>query len=345
MTDYVKELRPSGGHYSTVDAWQTAHGGASGKDLVTQGDSVTLEFYKGDYTSIGDGGGVDFIHEHVTITGWTCGNPRAGSSNYITFVAPESERHDGTPGTGIRWKESTNYTFALRPHSNSDVVVEGLEFFCDRTSNGGGLVQFSSTTAGGWFDSCVFEVNGIGTCIDNSGRHSGGDNEIAINCIFINRNTTKGGSAVVFAGYSYGSVYNCSGYNLTRLIYWPGPVYVDCDVNSCVAFDCTNWYSSTGTNNIGSNTGYNAGESTATLPPDNVGSSNVTTITSSDFIGANTTDKDLHGTPDNDMIGNGADNSSIFTNDIDGDTRSAWDIGADEYISSGTTFIIRATWF
>jgi hypothetical protein len=33
-----------------------------------------------------------------------------------------------------------------------------------------------------------------------------------------------------------------------------------------------------------------------------------------------------------DFIGGGADLSGTFTDDIDGDTRSAWDIGADEYV-------------
>jgi len=36
-------------------------------------------------------------------------------------------------------------------------------------------------------------------------------------------------------------------------------------------------------------------------------------------------------------IGAGTDLSGTFTNDIDGDTRSSWDIGADEYVSVTTT--------
>lgn len=37
------------------------------------------------------------------------------------------------------------------------------------------------------------------------------------------------------------------------------------------------------------------------------------------------------------LIGAGGDISGTFTTDIDGDTRSAWDIGADEYIVAGRT--------
>ncbi|MBW2623131.1 MAG: hypothetical protein JRD68_09520, partial [Deltaproteobacteria bacterium] len=49
-----------------------------------------------------------------------------------------------------------------------------------------------------------------------------------------------------------------------------------------------------------------------------------------DFV--NTGADDFHLQSTSDAIGAGTDLSGTFTDDIDGDTRSAWDIGADEYV-------------
>lgn len=49
----------------------------------------------------------------------------------------------------------------------------------------------------------------------------------------------------------------------------------------------------------------------------------------------NPEDGDWHITSGADVVGVGSDLSGTFTDDIDGDTRSSWDIGADEYVAAG----------
>jgi hypothetical protein len=56
------------------------------------------------------------------------------------------------------------------------------------------------------------------------------------------------------------------------------------------------------------------------------------------FVSTTSGSEDFHLKSGADAIGVGTDLSGTFTTDIDGDTRSSWDVGADEY-SSGAPAI------
>ena len=57
-----------------------------------------------------------------------------------------------------------------------------------------------------------------------------------------------------------------------------------------------------------------------------------------DFVNVSGGSEDFHLQSTSDAIGEGVDLSGDFTDDIDGDTRSAWDIGADEYVAAEDGF-------
>jgi len=93
----------------------------------------------------------------------------------------------------------------------------------------------------------------------------------------------------------------------------------------------------TGEGNIDSASDYNLTDD-ATAPT-NWGSNSLDTATVDYVDGSNgtLTSRDYHLGATDDGIGAGDDLSSSFTTDIDGDTRSSWDIGADEYGTGDAT--------
>lgn len=95
------------------------------------------------------------------------------------------------------------------------------------------------------------------------------------------------------------------------------------------------WY---GTGNGDYNAGGNSNGSTDTTAP---GINSIDSI-DPDLVFTDTTDgaEDLHLLSGSTVVAaGGTSQSTYFTIDIDGDTRSNWDIGADEYVSSGSTLL------
>lgn len=336
MVDHVKTLGPNGVSYdyTSVTAWQNDHGGSSSKDLVTNGDSVTLEFYKGDYTSVG--GGVNFIDETVSITGWTVDDPNGSGTNTMTLTCPASERHDGTPDTGMEWRQSTANFGNLGLSSGSSAIVEFLEF--GHPLLGGASRSCIAVTLGAIpiIRNCIFKGSGKGNAADGivwSGRTSG-KVDVA-NCLFFDFQV-----AVWRSSWSFGAVRNCTFVRCTTAHEQGVNNYGTTETYNCVAYDCDEFLNPDYVNSFSTGTGYNAsdnitgGSPSHTMPPDNVGSSNyASNVVAGDFEDA--ANDDFHLSSGSPLIGIGFDASSLYTNDIDGDTRTgSWDIGADEFSGS-----------
>ena len=324
MTDYVRELRPGGGgDYTTFAAWQADHGGAVSKDLVGNGDTVTLECY-------GSG-----ITENFTLTGWT-----TGASNYITIIVPEAERHDGTPGTGFVWQNSgasTPCTITGATYTR----ITGMEFFNNATVNYRYAFQINTGANNSIFESCIMRATSTAsghTVAETSSR----DTEFR-NCLFIGDGANTN-ACVVSSANNNQTYNNCTFVDATgtggfglNLLNTNGS-YLS-DVRNCVSYNCTEFYDDSIAVAWTTTTGYNASSTyTTTAPPDEVGGSNYTSnVVSGDFEA--TGSDDYHLATGSNLIGVGVDISGSFTTDIDGDTRSSWDIGMDEFVSSGSAAI------
>ncbi len=96
-------------------------------DLGTQIGRAIAEAYKGDYSA--DGGGVNYIADHVAIDGWT-----TGENNYVKVYTPTDERHTGVlksggDYTGFTVVDGAHYISLIRLY-NEYSVVEGISLDC-----------------------------------------------------------------------------------------------------------------------------------------------------------------------------------------------------------------------
>lgn len=340
MAHLVSKLVASGGaadEFTSVAAWQTAHGRSASKDLVNNGDSVELQCFKGDYTSVG--GGVNFIDEAITLdASWVTEDPETGD-NTITFTCPETERHDGTPGSGFRWRSDTAYSRAL--HAGSiNVLVEWIDFYTTRS--GATAQRLINSGLGGalYLRNLILEGNGAGNGIELLKRQG----RCVENCLIINFDV-----GIHIGGYVNYDVYNCTIVDCDTAIEVGTIDYNAYDVVNTVAYNCTEFWNDGGSiDDFGTLTGYNATSDTSGAPaPDKIGggSNYGSNVLSTDFVDA--ANDDYHLASGSGLRGIGFDASATFTNDLDGDTRSAWDIGADEFSGGAPepAFIPRPMWF
>jgi hypothetical protein len=72
----------------------------------------------------------------------------------------------------------------------------------------------------------------------------------------------------------------------------------------------------------------------------NVGSGNLTNLVAGDLDWVNASSEDYHIQSTSVLVNAGSDQSGVFTDDIDGNTRATWDIGADEYVAAGAALKI-----
>lgn len=327
-------LKASAGDYTSVSAWQADNGGATSKNLAGNNEAVTLECYKGDYTSVG--GGTNFIDEDTAITGWTAAQE---SGQFITIRAPSTERHDGTPASGFHWKGNSLSMSVLDVAADNDLFAEFLDIESTHTVTYRLAVNLAGSNSKHRLIGCLIRSTGTG---DNSlasishrgilGAHS---------CIFIGSGPGNKTNAAYNANFSSPHVENC--------------VFAGCDVGfangsttatykplirNCVSWNCTNFETDAGSG-YDSLTGYNAASNyTTDAPPDNVGSSNYTSdVVSGDFVSASATadpaNDDYHLSSGSNLKSIGVDLSANFTLDIDGDTFVNWSIGADDGPATG----------
>lgn len=240
------------------------------------------------------------------------------------------QRHAGVLDTS---KYSLFVTFTPLSVSDTHVTVEGLQIGHSNTGNSRNVCRVV-TVPGGVINafSNIFHAPGTAgatSCngIDLTTIASAATSNIRNNIIYdIGGGSNSSGIKVTdgdwIANVDNNTIINCYyGVNLST------GTHANKIFRNNIAQDCTDGFRTSG-GSWETGTDYNLSDIASDAP----GASSVeSTLTFNDKTG-----DDFHlASGDTDAIGAGTDLSGTFTDDIDGDTRSAWDIGADEFISVG----------
>jgi hypothetical protein len=132
-------IKSSGGDYSVLSTWEAAQqrdltsGTAiSGTITGTDGQIEKAECYNFDET-----GG-------VIINGWT-----TTASNYVWFMSPTGERHDGRPrdtsASGFRTRSAAGSGYVVGVNPSNHVKIEGIEIGGTSTISGRNAVRCLTT--------------------------------------------------------------------------------------------------------------------------------------------------------------------------------------------------------
>lgn len=286
---------------------------------VSAGNSVTLsdagdsaiaviECYKGDYSGVG--GGTNYITDTTTIAGQT-----ANATNYIVVRTLISERHDGTPGTGFYINRSFGDCINLTTSYTRVIGIEGV-------SGGGTNDEVFRVGSNCWVDKCIaryttgsptgnpVEILADGGLVTNTLIDANGTTAACLECL------------ANIAGLSYNNTFINAAYGVVGA---SSSVADMLTVINCVSYNCTNFHDST--KFYGASSDYNASSTYSTQAP--IGANSYAAdVVSGDFV--NTAGGDFHLSIGSNLKNIGSDLSGTFTDDVDGDTRSVWDIGFDE---------------
>ncbi|MFC2092070.1 fibronectin type III domain-containing protein, partial [Elusimicrobiota bacterium] len=248
-------------------------------------------------------------------------------TNYMKLTAAESDRHTGAAGTGV----------VIDPTANGHVV----DIRDDHT-----VVEWLEIT--GWVNTPVNSMEAVHAEADqlvirnmiihdndyaNNANADGICHEIdnstvtVINCIVYN--ITRGGIVIQGGTNRYMNAYNCTVYNVSGDDSMAN-MYVGTG-NTFNAINCISMKSGRYGDFVGSSWGNSRNNIShdGTAP----GADSQTYVELDDmFVSLSTGSEDLHLVDLSLAVDKGTDTiSGIFTDDIDGDTRTGtWDIGADE---------------
>lgn len=313
-TQLKKTVCPSGCDYTSLESCMNANE----QNLVTADKYFDVEI-SGTWSS-------------ADTTAVTIHNYTTDATRHINIYTTGSARHQG--------KYSTSY-YRLVSNANpfvyilsNFVTLDGLQIKDTKTSSGtyqyGALLAnadyitikssiFISDLTGDATTNAVVQISGDSRhfTIRNSilqglacpaiafaPYYGTGANQVFENCTLIGSSTVSILRVSYTGNYGY-TVKNCYGVNLDSGTVYPSLTYAV--ITTSASSDTTG---TSGLQNISYST------------------SNFTNVTSGS--------EDLHLVSGSALINAGTDLSATFTTDIDGDTRSGtWDIGADEYVSSG----------
>lgn len=268
------------------------------------------------------------------------------ATEYINFFAPYLASQ---VGTSQRHLYSTRYKLFFDLAASTDVTghvrIDGLVFL-NYTSD---TITFeSSTTGGDWrLSNCIIAGQGsnlqqIGLRLTGlSGQGNGGSTVRVWNCIFYGLKSTDGGNdgtAVLMSG-NQGNEPNTYFFNNT---------IVDCDrgyqnlfnggllrFTNNVVMDCTDSWAFT---SLHPSSDYNITDNNDPLWENN-------DIMSTQLTFVNSASRNYHLTLADAAVAIGTDLSGDanlpFSTDIDGDTRSVWNMGADEFQGSSQNYYRR----
>lgn len=318
MVDTVKTVKPSGGDYTSLSAWE-----AGQQKIIASGDSEQAECYSMADTTA------------VTINGWT-----TASDAYIRIYTPTSERHDGKWNTSkYRLEAATNVLVITEEH----VRVEGLQIRYTSTTAAG--IGVNINAAGAWdvrLDNCLIRAM----------------DAIANNCNGVLSTTGAAGSVLrmkncaVYGWYSAGNFdapVQINNANITAHLHNCTFARGNYGVRARAGtVNCKNCYS--GATDYGDyyQEGTGVMNLTTCASEDTTGSAGLQNIAYSTTAGAYFTNitagsEDFHIGASSALVDAGTDLSAdanyAFTDDIDGQTRSgSWDIGVDEIVAVAAGF-------
>lgn len=305
-TTATKTVKPSGGDYTSLSAWEAGQqGDLTVSDTIQQAECYAMN----DATQ-------------VVINGWT-----TDATRYLRIYTPSSERHDGKWNTTkYRMDGAFDWTGAIQLLVN-DVRIEGVQCRNTSTNNPAGIL------IGAVGNDLRVSSSVLNACGDGiSGTDATGTLRLWNNLILPSTNryglywfNSAAGSAmyaynnsiIVSSATSNPALYvqNCSDLKLR---------------NNLVQSPYTNY-------NLVSNTQVTQANLSGDATSPDAAFRNLTVS----FQNAGSGDYHLAAS-DTSALDAGADLSAdanlAFSTDIDGQTRSgSWDIGADEYVASGST--------
>ncbi len=313
-TTITKTVKSSGGDYTSLSGWEAGQQA----DIVTADEIQVAECY------------AMLDSTQVIVDGWT-----TDATRYIQITVPAAERHDGKRNTSkYRLEVSAGFTQALRILEDY-VRVYGMAARNTSASVGSDayFAQSSTTSASVRFVDCLaYDSVGRGFWIN------GGAETILLNCVAMNlSDATVGVGFWVRNGLATNNTYayNCVVANAAQYGF---------RVESGVVGTFKNCYSGgTGTADYS-----NAGTMNLTTCHAEDGTGNTTTAfsTSSGVYFTNVTagSEDVHIGSSSGLKDTGTDLSGdarwVHPNGsvgINGNSRSTWDVGADEYVATGAT--------
>jgi len=304
-TTVTKTVKPSGGDYGTLSAWEAGQQG----DLVAADEIRVAECYAMSDTT------------RLVIDGWT-----TDATRYIKITVPAAERHDGKYNTAkYRMEVSSDVTLS---YYEAHILVEGVQFQ-STSSSGNYRTVYDLVGEAGWFEfrECIFKGVLSSTAAPTAAVdiRTGGQTVYFRNCLFYDFINGTNDIAGIINVSATQYVYNCTFQNSYKGIYVFGGTTV---AKNCLAQSCTDGYNGSFTSST-----YNCSDITSDAPGTNPVTGSVTFVDAAndDFhlASGDTVAKDA-GT---DLS---ADANLAFSIDIDGVTRTgSWDIGADEYVAAG----------
>jgi hypothetical protein len=289
-------VKSSAGDYSSLSA---AEAGEQA-DLVSGDVQLDIECYAFQDTSA------------VTFDGWT-----TDATRYIRVYTPTAERHDGKWDTSAYRLEGAANFAPLLIANEAHTRFEGLQVRNTITGDGTGV----ELAANG----CRFTEGVVRSPATSGGsgvRNGGasGDTVTFRNCVIVGSGAVTG----AFSGYEQDMVVdNCTIAAFATGVSTNTPLVANTVRNTYV--DATTPY-------VGTHTRTTCAHSAAGAF---AGSTASVAYGTSNFVSVTGGSEDLHLVTGSALIGAGTDLSGTFTTDIDGDTRSAWDIGADEFQGGG----------
>ncbi len=307
-TTVVKTVKPSGGDYTSLSAWEAGEQ----RDLVTLNEIAVAECYSMSDTA------------PVEVNGFT-----TDAAHYVEIRTPTSERHNG------KW-DATKYNLTVVDSdalklSDDHVRVFGLQIRVSSTLYGRNGITINFPSAGAEFQIAYNIIDGQKSTLTSSGiaTSSTGNEVVKIwnNIIYDFNKGWNGG--IEIPGCAVGSY----AYNNTT---------VGCQYGlkvSTTNIEVKNHLSAG--NNRTAYTGTYSAASDYNASDDTTSTGGAHDRTSQTFTFVDATNRDLHlASTDAGARDFGTDLSAdpnlSFTTDIDGETRTApWDIGADEYVAAG----------
>lgn len=322
MADTIRTVKPSGGDYTSLAAWE-----AGQQKVIAAGDTEQAECYAMADTTA------------VTIDGWT-----TAANAYIRIYTPASERHAGVWDTSkYRLETATNILSILEDF----VRLEGLQLRFTSTTVAATGLGISATGA--------YDIR-VDNCLIRA------MDAIANNCNGVLATSGAAGSILrmkntaIYGWYSAGNFDSCIQINnanvtahLHNCTFARGNYGVR--ARSGAVINVKNCYSGATDHGDYLAEGTSVINRTTAASEDATGSAGLQNIAYSTTAGAYFTNitagsEDFHIGASSALKDVGTDLSAdanyAFTDDIDGQTRVApWDIGADEIVAAAATTTTR----
>lgn len=296
MATVTKTLKTSGGDYSSIETWNSTES----TNLVTDGDEHVLEISEGTFLTVDSG---------LVLSGWT-----TGASNRLTIKAASGEEllpvveSQGTSNVDVVFNLDTPY-----------ITLQDIIARHSTTYNSFGRTVNAPTQDDGVIVQRLI-IDGGPRALTISGYNT------SVTVTSIIRNCEVHGGAYNFVAFEQIILQNVTFTDTAIINIRDQPRSASTKIQNVFAPDWS--YTNPGSYGTISN---NAATDTS-APGTSAVNSVVTGDAFTDYTGGDYTVKDTG----SDLYDAGADLSGSFTDDILGNTRSTWDIGAYEYVASGT---------